>query len=81
MLMVVAVRIWPASHTNPVWVTVGRRPVRASRDSAAWCLDAVDVCWEQKRGQVREAEFEDARAAYDHARAAYRRIRDECDGP
>lgn len=77
----VAVRIWPASHTNPVWVTVGGGPVRAGRDSAAWCLDAVDVCWEQKRGQVREAELEDARAAYEHARAAYRRIRDEFDGP
>ena len=70
----VAVRIWPSSHTNPVWVRVGGRPVRASRDSARWCLDAVDVCWKQKEGQYREAEIDAARAAYEHARETYRRI-------
>ena len=76
----VAVRIWPSSHTNPVWVSVADRPVRASQDSARWCLDAVDVCWEQKRGQVRESELDDARAAYEHARDTYRRIVTESGG-
>jgi hypothetical protein len=76
----VAVRIWPSSHTNPVWVSVADQPVRVSADSARWCLDAVDVCWEQKRGQVRESELDDARAAYEHARETYRRIVAESGG-
>ena len=70
----VAVRVWPSSHTNPIWVSVDNAPVRASRDSAKWCLDAVDVCWEQKKKQYRDTEIDAARAAYEHARATYQSI-------
>lgn len=70
----VAVRIWPSSHTNPIWVTVDDEPVRASRASAQWCLDAVGVCWNQKKGQYRADEIEAARTAYEHARDVYRAI-------
>jgi len=69
-----AVRILPSSHSNPVFVTVGGQPIRASRRSARWCLAAVDQCWTQKRPQIRESEREAARQAYDHAREAYRRL-------
>jgi len=69
----VAVRILPSVHTNPVWVEVAGKPVRASRASAQWCLDAVDVCWQAKRGNIREAEREAAAQAYEQAREAYRR--------
>ena len=44
----VALRIFPSSHTNPVFVIVDGKPVRASRRSAQWCLDAVEVCWNEK---------------------------------
>jgi len=74
-----ALRIYPSSHTNPVFVTVGKKPVRASRKSAAWCRQAVDVCWEQKRKRIRPAELRAAAAAYEHARTAYDRILAECD--
>lgn len=67
----VAIRIFPSVHTNPVWVEVAGKPVRASRSSAAWCREAVDVCWEAKRGNIREGEREAAGAAYDEARAYY----------
>jgi len=70
----VAVRVWPSSHTNPIWVSVDNAPVRASRDSAKWCLYAVDVCWEQKKKQYRDTEIDAARAAYEHARATYQSI-------
>ncbi len=73
----VALRILPSSHTNPVFVLVADRPVRASQDSAAWCLEAVDVCWDQKVARIRESERDAARAAYDHARETYRVILDE----
>ena len=70
----VALRVYPSSHTNPVFVTVGDRPIRASRASADWCLKAVDRCWAQKSPGIRPGEREEARAAYDVARDAYRRI-------
>ena len=67
----VAIRIFPSVHTNPVWVEVADKPVRASRRSAQWCREAVDVCWKAKLGQIREAERAAAAAAYDEARAFY----------
>jgi hypothetical protein len=70
----VALRIFSAAHTNPVFVTVGGAPIRASRRSAQWCLDAVDQCWKQKVGKIRDSEREAAAAAWEHARQTYRRI-------
>jgi hypothetical protein len=73
----IAIRVFPAAHTNPIFVEVDGAPIRASKRSAQWCLDAVDRCWESKSPQIRETERDDARAAYDHATAAYRQILDE----
>jgi hypothetical protein len=73
----VALRIFPSSHTNPVFVEVDGKPIRASKKSAQWCLDAVDVCWKQKLKQTRPAEQPEAAAAYDVARKAYGKIRSE----
>jgi hypothetical protein len=70
----VALRIFPSSHTNPVFVEVDDRPIRASKRSAQWCLDAVDVCWEHKQGAIRESEQPAAKRAYEEARQAYRKI-------
>ncbi len=67
----VALRILPSVHTNPVFVEIGGQPIRASRASAEWCRKAVDVCWEQKQGRIREAERPAARKAYDQAAAYY----------
>ena len=53
---------------------VGDKPIRASRRSAEWCLNAVNQCWTQKAAAIRPAEREAARAAYDHAREVYRRL-------
>ncbi len=73
----VALRVLPSSHTNPVFVLVGDQPIRASRRSAEWCLKSVDQCWSQKQRFIKPQEMDQARAAYDHARQAYRRILDE----
>jgi hypothetical protein len=74
----VALRVLPSSHTNPVFVLVGGKPVRASRRSAQWCLKAVDQCWSQKSPQISERERPDAERAYEHARRVYRKIAEEC---
>ena len=73
----VAVRIYPSSHTNPVFVHVDGKPIRVSRRSALWCLKAVDVCWKSKSPRIRPQEREAARRAYEQARAIYRRIAEE----
>jgi hypothetical protein len=74
----VALRIFPSSHTNPVFVEIGGKPIRASRRSARWCLEAVDVCWKQKQSGIRDSERDAASEAYEAARSAYRRILREC---
>ena len=77
-----SLRILASSHTNPIFVELDGKPIRASKRSAQWCLDAVDVCWEKKSPRIREgAEREAARQAYEHARGAYRRILSETSAP
>jgi TolB protein len=61
--------------TNPVWVTVGDRPVR-SRAAAEYCLKWIDMlqkqadAWPDWRSQKEKdhvfAQFEEARAVYRH---------------
>ncbi|MBI83671.1 MAG: hypothetical protein CMJ81_10785 [Planctomycetaceae bacterium] len=70
----VALRILPSSHTNPVFVTVDDKPIRASRRSARWCLEGVKKCRTQKLQFIDEDETEDFHVAYDHAQAAYEKI-------
>ncbi len=75
----VALRIFPSSHTNPVFVIVDGKPIRASRRSAQWCLDAVEVCWNQKVNRIREEERDAARKAYNVASQTYQKILEESD--
>jgi len=70
----VTLRIYPSSHTNPIFVLVDRKPIRASKRSAEWCLKGVDQCWSQKERTYDADEKEDAKQAYEHARQAYRKI-------
>lgn len=77
----VAARILPSCHTNPVWVTVGDKPVRASKRSAEWCLKGVETCWSQKEKFIDADEMADAKAAYAHARSTYQRIISESEVP
>jgi hypothetical protein len=74
----VCLRILPSSHTNPVFVLVDGKPIRASKKSAEWCLAGVDQCWKQKVKGIRPGERAAAQKAYDHAREAYRTITKEC---
>jgi hypothetical protein len=67
----VALRILPSSHTNPVFVLVGGKPIR-SRADAEWCLRAVDQCWSQKEPRIRLEERGEAKQVYEAAKQAYR---------
>lgn len=68
----VAVRILPSSHTNPVFVVVGGKPIRASKRSVEWCLKAVDQCYRQKERRIRVEDKPDFERSYELARQAYR---------
>lgn len=75
----VALRILPSSHTNPIFVLVDGRPVRASRRSAEWCLKGVDQCWSQKERFIKADELKQAKQDYEHARQTYRTLLAECE--
>lgn len=75
----IALRILPTSHTNPVFAIVGGKPIRASRRSAEWCIQSVEQCWTKKVGRIRDSEKPAARAAYDAATEAYKKILAECE--
>jgi hypothetical protein len=74
-----AVRILGSSHSNPIFVLVNGRPIRASRESAQWCLAGVNQCWTQKASKISKTELPEAKAAYDHAREVYKQLIAECD--
>jgi hypothetical protein len=74
----VAARILPSSHTNPIFVLVGGQPIRASRRSAQWCLDAVSQCWTQKKVRTTAPDLEAAQKGYEHARQVYGQLLAEC---
>ena len=69
-----AVRSAAYAHTNPIFVVVGNKPIRASAASAEWCLMGVDRCWNTKKRTYADDEQSDAKAAYDHARTVYKKI-------
>lgn len=72
----IAVRVLPSVHTNPIFVHVADRPIRAGKASAEWCVKAVQTCWNSKKGAIRPAERAAAEKAYQEAEAIYQAIAD-----
>lgn len=75
----IAIRHFPQFHTNPVTVTVAGKPVRASRESARWCLEVIDLLWKNRERMIAPAEREAAQTAFEEARQIYRQILSECE--
>ena len=73
----IAVRQFPELHTNPVNVIVGGKPIRASRESARWCREAIELLWKNREKSIAVGERAAARAAYDRALAKYREIEEQ----
>ncbi|MCF6133203.1 CehA/McbA family metallohydrolase [Flavobacterium wongokense] len=73
----VALRILPSSHSNPIFVLVDKKPIRAEKKSAEWCLKAVDACWEQKKAKIAPNEIEAAKKDYENAKDIYRQLINE----
>ncbi|MCI0538383.1 MAG: hypothetical protein L0Z50_24510, partial [Verrucomicrobiales bacterium] len=70
----IALRQFPQLHTNPVTISVARKPVRASRNSARWCIETVEQLWRTRERAIREPERAAARRAFDEAIEKFRQI-------
>lgn len=70
----VALRHFPQLHTNPVNVIVDEKPIRASADSARWCVEVIDQLWKFRSKHISDGERPAARAAYDRAEVKFRQI-------
>ena len=68
---------FPQLHTNPVFVTVGGQPIRASRDSAKWCVGVIEQLWKVRAGNIRPEERPEADKTFREAIAIYQKIADE----
>lgn len=70
----VALRQFPQLHTNPVNVLVGGKPIRASRNSARWCAEAIEQLWRVRKENIAEPERAEAEKTFKKAVEIYRQI-------
>jgi hypothetical protein len=73
----VAIRQFPQMHTNPINVIVDGKPIRASKQSALWCLGVIDQLWRVRGPYLPADERSEARKTFDKAIAMYRKILEE----
>ncbi|MFO0848510.1 MAG: CehA/McbA family metallohydrolase [Gemmataceae bacterium] len=73
----VALRQFPQLHTNPVNVLVGGKPIRASKDSAKWCVGVIEQLWRVRGKGIAVAERAEAEATFQKALGMYRQIAQE----
>ena len=70
----VALRCFPQMHTNPVNVLVEGKPIRASKDSAKWCVGVIEQLWRMREKDIKASERVAAKAAFETAKGMYVRI-------
>jgi hypothetical protein len=73
----VALRHFPQMHTNPVNVIVGGKPIRASRESAKWCIGVIEQLWKVRGAGIKAEERGEAEKTFQKALDIYRRIAEE----
>jgi len=73
----IAVRHFPQMHTNPVNVLIGDKPIRASRQSALWCIGSIEQLWQVRNEKISLQEREEARRTFSKAIDRYREIASE----
>ncbi|MEO8766051.1 MAG: CehA/McbA family metallohydrolase [Ginsengibacter sp.] len=66
----IALRVYPSSHTNPVFIIVNGKSIASAR-SAEWSSKAVDQCWKMKQSKIRQEDKAEAEAAYKKAKEFY----------
>jgi hypothetical protein len=74
----VALRHFPQMHTNPVNVIVAGQPIRASRQSALWCIGTIEQLWRVRSSAIAVPERAEAERTFQAAIERYRKIAAEC---
>ena len=74
----VAIRQFPQLHTNPVNVIVAEQPIRASRQSAQWCVEMTKLVWANRKSRIAEHERDEAEKTFQKAIQRYEQIAREC---
>ena len=69
----VATRVYPSSHSNPVFVEIGGKPIQEAK-SAEWCLAALNQCWKMKEPNIKAEEKQAAAEAYEKSRKVYQKL-------
>ena len=67
----IALRQFPQLHTNPVNVIVDQLPIRASRESALWCVETIKLLWKNRHQKIAERERPAAEETYQRAIQSY----------
>jgi hypothetical protein len=70
----IAIRIYPSSHTNPIYVVIGGEPIRASKRSAQWCLGCIDGAWSKMLRRIEPSQLAEAQEACDFTRSVFGKI-------
>jgi hypothetical protein len=70
----VALRHFPQMHTNPVNVLIADQPIRASRQSALWCIETIKQLWNTRARNILPAERREAERAFQRAQDRYQQI-------
>ena len=73
----VALRQFPQLHTNPVDVIVAGKPIRASADSARWCIETIKLLWNNRRQRISSQERVEAEQTFERAIGRYEQIATE----
>jgi hypothetical protein len=73
----VAIRHFPQMHTNAVNVIVGGKPIRASRESAKWCIGVIEQLWKVRGPGIKAEEREEADKTFKKAIEIYKKIVEE----
>ena len=71
----VALRIFPSSHTNPIFIEIDNKPIVVHK-SVEWCIKAVEQCWIEKSKNIKKEELKEAKETYDAAKVYYQSILD-----
>ena len=77
----VALRLMGAGHSNPIYVLVNNQPVRGSRSSVEWSLQALIRAYQASSVGWNPSVAPLAASAYDYAFAVYDRILRETEEP
>jgi hypothetical protein len=70
----IALRHFPQMHTNPVNVIVAHKPIRASHQSAFWCIETIQQLWRSRERAIAATERDAAREAFQTATRRFEQI-------